>query len=69
MDLTEAYIEYSQKIQKEMNSMVDLSGIFGKGHKSDLSVLLDEDQQPLILFNTFFQRMHNFYYGSLRIQS
>ena len=54
MDLTEAYIEYSQKIQKEMNSMVDLSGIFGKGHKSDLSVLLDEDQQPLILFNTFF---------------
>jgi hypothetical protein len=52
-----------------MNSMVDFSGIFGRGHKSDLSVLLEDDQQPLILFSTFFQKMHNFYYTSLRIQS
>ena len=67
MELTPAYIDYSHKIQKELNLMVDFSGIFGRGHKSDLSQLLEEDAQPQILFKTFFQKMHNFFYGQLRI--
>ena len=54
MELSGAYIDFSHKIQRELNLMVDLSGIFGRGHKQDLSSLLDDNQQPQILFSTFF---------------
>ena len=33
MELSGAYIDFSHKIQRELNLMVDLSGIFGRGHK------------------------------------
>ena len=49
--------------------MVDFSGIFGRGHKSDLSTLLSENEVPMVKFCTFFQQMHNFYFGSLRVES